>query len=65
VAGDLRLAVIAAIAVEQLAAANLAILSTGRQPRVIAPGELAELGGSVAAIDGRWAYYLELARQAP
>jgi ribulose-5-phosphate 4-epimerase/fuculose-1-phosphate aldolase len=65
VAGDLRLAVIAAIAVEQLAAASLAILSTGRQPRVIAPGELAELAGSVAAIDGRWAYYLELARQAP
>ena len=65
VAPDLRLAVIAAIALEQLAEANMAILSTGRQPRVILPGELDELARSVASIDGRWAYYLELAPPAP
>jgi ribulose-5-phosphate 4-epimerase/fuculose-1-phosphate aldolase len=63
VAGDLRTAVLAAIAVEQLAEANLTILGTGRQPRVITPDELSELRGTVASIDGRWAYYLELAGQ--
>jgi ribulose-5-phosphate 4-epimerase/fuculose-1-phosphate aldolase len=59
--GDLRRAVITAIALEQLAAANLAILQTGRRPRVITPAELAGLRQSVAGIDGRWAYYLEQA----
>lgn len=63
VAGDLRLAVLAAIAVEQLAEANLTILKTGRRPRVIEPEELAELGRTVASIDGRWAYYRELAER--
>jgi ribulose-5-phosphate 4-epimerase/fuculose-1-phosphate aldolase len=63
VAGDLRTAVLAAIAVEQLAEANLTILRTGRQPRVITPDELSELGRTVASVDGRWAYYLELAGQ--
>jgi ribulose-5-phosphate 4-epimerase/fuculose-1-phosphate aldolase len=63
VAADLRLAVVAAIALEQLAAANLAILQTGRKPRVIPPDELAALGKSVASVDGRWAYYLQAAQQ--
>lgn len=63
VAGDLRLAVLAAIAVEQLAEANLTILQTGRRPRVITPEELARLGETVANLDGRWAYYQELAER--
>jgi ribulose-5-phosphate 4-epimerase/fuculose-1-phosphate aldolase len=61
VADDLRLAVVAAIAVEQLAEANLTILRTGLRPRVIQPDELSELGKTLASVDGRWAYYLELA----
>jgi ribulose-5-phosphate 4-epimerase/fuculose-1-phosphate aldolase len=60
VADDLRLAVLAAIAVEQLAEANLTILRTGLRPRVIEPDELSELGKTLASLDGRWAYYLEL-----
>jgi len=61
VADDLRRAVLSAIALEQLAEANLTILRTARQPRVIRPDELNELGKTVAAVGGRWAYYLELA----
>jgi ribulose-5-phosphate 4-epimerase/fuculose-1-phosphate aldolase len=64
VAGDLRVAVVTAIALEQLAVANFEILKTGRQPRVITPGELDDLRQSVASIDGRWAYYLQLSREA-
>jgi ribulose-5-phosphate 4-epimerase/fuculose-1-phosphate aldolase len=60
VADDLRLAVLAAIAVEQLAEANLTILRTGLRPRVIRPDELSELGKTLASLDGRWAYYLEM-----
>jgi ribulose-5-phosphate 4-epimerase/fuculose-1-phosphate aldolase len=63
VAADLRRATVAAIAAEQLAEANLAILQTGRAPRVITPGELAELRTSVASVDGRWAYYLQMLGQ--
>ncbi len=59
VAGDLRRATVTAIAVEQLAAANLKVLQTGRSPRVITPDEIAQLGRTVASIDGRWAYYLQ------
>lgn len=59
VAADLRRAAVAAVAVEQLAEANLTILQTGRPPRVITPGELAELRTAVASIDGRWAYYVQ------
>lgn len=59
VAADLRRAAVTAIATEQLAEANLAILRTGLAPRVITPGELEELRQSVASIDGRWAYYLQ------
>ena len=63
VADDLRRAVVSAISVEQLAEANLTILKTGRSPRVITPDELAELGRTVAAVDGRWAYYKDLAER--
>lgn len=61
VAGDLRAATLAAVAAEQLAAANLDILRCGYEPRVITLDELAELEGAVAGPEGRWAYYLELA----
>ncbi len=59
VAADLPRAVVTAIAFEQLADANLAILQTGRSPRLITPAELGELAGSVASIEGRWAYYVQ------
>ena len=59
VASDLRRAAVTAIATEQLAEANLTILQTGRAPRVITRGELAELRQTVAAIEGRWAYYVQ------
>lgn len=59
VAADIRRATVTAIALEQLAEANLTILQTGLPPRVITPGELDELRGAVANIDGRWAYYLQ------
>jgi ribulose-5-phosphate 4-epimerase/fuculose-1-phosphate aldolase len=60
VAADIRRAAVTAVALEQLAEANLAILQTGLSPRVITPGELNELRGAVASIDGRWAYYTQL-----
>ena len=56
---DVPRAVVTTIAFEQLAEANLAILQTGRSPRVITPAELDELRGSVASTDGRWAYYVQ------
>ena len=64
VAGDLRVSVLAAIAMEQLARVNLTILQTGIRPRVITPGELDRLGKQVASIEGRWAYYLQAAASA-
>jgi ribulose-5-phosphate 4-epimerase/fuculose-1-phosphate aldolase len=60
VAADIRRAAVTAVALEQLAEANLAILQTGLSPRVITPGELNELRSAVASIDGRWAYYTQL-----
>lgn len=60
VASDIRRATVTAIAVEQLADANLTILRAGVTPRVITPGELDELRSTVASVDGRWAYYLQL-----
>lgn len=59
VATDLRRATVMAIATEQLAEANLRILQTGREPRVITPEELEILGSTIASIEGRWAYYLQ------
>ena len=63
-AADLRRATVTAIALEQLAEANLTILQTGLSPRVITPSELDELRTAVAAVDGRWAYYAQLLGQA-
>lgn len=60
VAADIRRAAVTAVALEQLAEANLSILQTGLSPRVITPGELDELRGAVASIEGRWAYYVQL-----
>ncbi len=60
VAADIRRAAVTAIALEQLAEANLTILQAGLAPRVITPGELDELRSAVASIDGRWAYYVQL-----
>jgi ribulose-5-phosphate 4-epimerase/fuculose-1-phosphate aldolase len=60
VAPDVRQATVAAIALEQLAEANLRILQTGMKPRVITAEELRTLGQTVASVDGRWAYYLQL-----
>lgn len=59
VAADIRRAVVTAVALEQLADANLTILQTGLAPRIITPGEQAELRSAVASIDGRWAYYVQ------
>jgi ribulose-5-phosphate 4-epimerase/fuculose-1-phosphate aldolase len=63
VADDLRRAVVSAISVEQLAEANLTIRGTGLKPRVITPDEVAKLGEAVANVDGRWAYYQDLAER--
>jgi L-fuculose-phosphate aldolase len=60
VAADIRRAAVTAIALEQLAEANLTILQAGLSPRVITPGELNDLRGALASIDGRWAYYVQL-----
>lgn len=59
VAQDIKWATLAAIAVEQLAVANLRVLQMGRTPRVISDEELANLRSTVASVDGRWAYYVE------
>jgi ribulose-5-phosphate 4-epimerase/fuculose-1-phosphate aldolase len=60
VGSDLRRAAVAAIALEQLAEANLTILQTGRTPRVITGDELDVLARTIASVDGRWAYYVQL-----
>jgi ribulose-5-phosphate 4-epimerase/fuculose-1-phosphate aldolase len=65
VASDIRRAAVTAIALEQLAEANLTILQTGLSPRVITPGELDELRTALASIDGRWAYYVQLLGDRP
>lgn len=65
VAGNVRRAVVSAVALEQLAEANLAILQAGRAPRVITEAELEELRGQVASVDGRWAYYVQLLGERP
>jgi ribulose-5-phosphate 4-epimerase/fuculose-1-phosphate aldolase len=65
VAADIRRAAVTAVALEQLAEANLTILQTGRSPRVITEGELDELRSVVASIDGRWAYYVQLLAERP
>jgi ribulose-5-phosphate 4-epimerase/fuculose-1-phosphate aldolase len=64
VAADVPRATVAAIALEQLAEANLRVLQTGLTPQVIVDDELAELRGTVAPADGRWAYYRQLVEEA-
>jgi len=59
-AADVQRAAVTAIALEQLAEANLTILQTGLSPRVITRDELDELRGAVASVHGRWAYYVQL-----
>jgi ribulose-5-phosphate 4-epimerase/fuculose-1-phosphate aldolase len=63
VADDVRLATLAAIAVEQLAQANLTILGTGLEPRVITEDELDTLERTLATVDGRWAYHAQLVEE--
>jgi ribulose-5-phosphate 4-epimerase/fuculose-1-phosphate aldolase len=60
VADSVQRATVSAIALEQLAEANLTILQTGLSPRVITPDELEELRATVASVHGRWAYYTQL-----
>lgn len=60
VAADIRLATLAALSVEQLAGTNLTILGTGRSPRVITDAEQDRLAETLATVDGRWAYHLQL-----
>lgn len=60
VAADLRTATVTAIALEQLAEANLRLRQAGLTPRIITPEEVAELRRELASIDGRWAYHVQL-----
>ena len=64
-AASMQRATVTAIALEQLAEANLTILSTGLAPRVITRDELDELRGAVASVDGRWAYYIQQLAKPP
>jgi ribulose-5-phosphate 4-epimerase/fuculose-1-phosphate aldolase len=61
VAVDLREATVAAAMLEQLAEAALTAAAAGAKPRRITPAEIATLRGQVAGVEGRWAYYCELA----
>jgi ribulose-5-phosphate 4-epimerase/fuculose-1-phosphate aldolase len=59
VSDTVQRASVTAVALEQLAEANLTILSTGLKPRVITRDEVEQLRGQVANVDGRWAYYVQ------
>jgi ribulose-5-phosphate 4-epimerase/fuculose-1-phosphate aldolase len=61
VAADVREATVGAAMLEQLAEAALAGASTGTKPRVITPAEIETLRGQVAGVEGRWAYFCDLA----
>lgn len=61
VATDVRVATVGAVMLEQLADAALAGASTGAKPRTITPEEIATLRGQVAGVEGRWAYFCQLA----
>ena len=65
VAADLQSATVTAIALEQLAEANLRILQTGLQPRAITTDELAELRRELGPTAARWAYYTQLLDETP
>lgn len=60
VAADMPAAVVGAIMLEQLAQANLAVLNTGRKPRLITADEIEKLKARKGPIAGRWAYLNEL-----
>lgn len=60
VAADVPTATVAAIAMEQLATANLELRQAGLTPRAITPAELDDLRREVAPVAGRWAYYRQL-----
>lgn len=53
-------ATVAAAMLEQLAEANLRLLQTGREPRVISPDEIDALTREAAPVAGRWAYFRQL-----
>jgi L-ribulose-5-phosphate 4-epimerase len=61
VAADVRHATVGAVMLEQLAEIALRVAATGLKPRVIPDDEIAVLRGQVAGVDGRWAYYQQLA----
>ena len=61
VAEGVREATVGAAMLEQLAEATLTAASTGTKPRVIGPDEIAMLRGQVAGVEGRWAYFCQLA----
>ena len=65
VAADLQSATVTAIALEQLAEANLRILQTGLRPRDITADELAELRRELGPTAARWAYYTQLLDETP
>ena len=64
VAADVREATLGAAMLEQLAEAALTAASTGTKPRVITQAEIDTLRGQVAGVEGRWAYYCDLAAAA-
>ncbi|GAA3669770.1 class II aldolase/adducin family protein [Arthrobacter ginkgonis] len=58
--GSVEEAVVRAVMLEEQAQANLAVLSTGLEPREITPGEIEQLQSHRAPVAGRWAYLREL-----
>jgi L-ribulose-5-phosphate 4-epimerase len=63
VSTDIPRAAVAAVALEQLAEANLTVLQTGLEPHAISGADLDDLRRTLAPVEGRWAYYLQLAEQ--
>lgn len=61
VAEGVREATVGSAMLEQLAEAALTTASTGTKPRVIPSDEIATLRGQVAGVEGRWAYFCQLA----
>lgn len=60
VADSVEAAVVGAVMLEQLAEANLTVLQTGCQPRVISRDEIEQLTAEKAPVAGRWAYLTQL-----
>lgn len=61
VAAGVREATVGAAMLEQLAEVALRAAHTGHEPRVITGREIDVLRDQVAAVDGRWEYFLQLA----